>query len=224
MESRNGDQPGNVGEGSFRLGLATASTLLLQGGFSEDLAVAIRRDGGAERALAALQREFFPETVTVPEMLKYDFVTAFEDAFRASGVNVVIKINRHGDLIHNVHQLADLIGNDLEASKGKTFSVLRGSFAYFLTSSISQARSYQQERSCDANAAALLTWLMQTQPAGTILSVSNDEQRFAERTGKPTALSCQLYGLERRLEIRLSDARYQPEVATQFVAFREVLG
>jgi hypothetical protein len=64
---RKGNLMESLSNGSFRLGLATVSQLALHPDFGEDLGTLIRREGGVERAIAALRREFFGEpTIEAP--------------------------------------------------------------------------------------------------------------------------------------------------------------
>lgn len=225
MESLRDKGSEAIADGTFRLGLATASQLLLHGGFTEELASAIRRDGGVERALAALRREFFPTRLSVPSSITaFELITRLECKLRTSRIEVSIVINPKGDKIHNVQLLAKLLEKDLELVKGKTFDVLGGSFSYFPASGISYARQYQNDRAYDANLAAMITWLLGERPKGKILSVPNDEHRFSDCVHQGRVVSFHMRKREGIFEIGLCGACYQPEVKTRFVAFREIPG
>lgn len=56
-------------DGTFSKGLETVTALVRCSDFSAELGELIRKPGGAERALGALRREFFPEPIAVPEQV-----------------------------------------------------------------------------------------------------------------------------------------------------------
>ena len=86
----------SLGDGPFRLGLATVSQLALHADFSPELAAAIRRNGAPKRAIRALKEVFLPQgesvrndlplgSIILPRPVRVDRSKPLADMIRETG-------------------------------------------------------------------------------------------------------------------------------------------
>lgn len=163
-----------LSDGPFRLGIATMMMLLHSQEFTEELALQIRRDGGPERAIRALRREFLGEvheeheTIVVPADATAESLIAWaKEEFEKAGI-----------LFYFEDELgaSALVQNDLELVRGKRLGVLKRAFGRDWY--ISEGRKIQKMRGYDGNAAALLVYCATKKPDMILVSIPDTDDRF----------------------------------------------
>jgi hypothetical protein len=202
-----------LSDGSFRLGLATVSQLALRPEFDDKLAALIRRDGGAERAVRALRREFLgegpEETITIPEKATVEGLVA---QAKAAYEEADIPFTFFDD------NVLEIIRHDLELVKGKTLQVLEQTFGRWWTTQ--EGRYLQKGQGFDGNAAALLVWVIQTRKRGWFVSIANTDDRLFRDDGDLCAPYFGRGEQDRRFDLR--GVRDEWGGAGVLVAFRVI--